>query len=71
MTINVADMNEMPTVPMQSFGMTITGPSAPEYEEGGTHAVSRLHDAGINGHGDVDGPDRRRRCGLQLQQEQR
>ena len=48
-TINVADMNEMPTTPMQSFGMTITGPSAPEYEEGGMDAIGPYGTQGETG----------------------
>ena len=48
-TINVEDMNEMPTTPMQSFGMTITGPSAPEYEEDGMDAIGPYGTQGETG----------------------
>ena len=48
-TINVVDMNEMPTMPMQSFGMTITGPSAPEYEEDGMDAIGPYGTQGETG----------------------
>ena len=47
--INVVDMNEMPTMPMQSFGMTITGPASPEYEEGGMDAVAAYTTQGETG----------------------